>query len=127
MNQNIILSNSETHYAFEVNPDNPLSMNENRFKIIFKDDLLDLNDSHSNNLINIHPNPVVDNLYVKLPDFENISLKIFNSLGQNVYSIENLLKEELTKIPIDEILKSVIYYIVIEIDSKLSNHKIIGK
>jgi len=84
---------------------------------------VDINNVNLDNDIKIFPNPVNDNVFIEIADYNNVSIEVFNFLGENL----NLnMSKNLEVYTIDFSNKQKGFYLIkILFDNKIINNKII--
>jgi hypothetical protein len=98
-----ITNNEIFIYEFNVNDQDLASKNENRFKLVFQQEVLSQPDFDAITSISIYPNPSNGNFNIRLPEHTDGQISIYNTLGQEIYNNKNieteLLNVQLKKIP----------------------------
>lgn len=79
-----------------------------------------------NNMFNIFPNPIIEDFILIKSNFPNTiyDLKIFNIVGEEIFSEKNITDKE-HKIVLDQKIKSNILYIMICHENQVYNYKFI--
>jgi len=109
-----------TIYDFTIDTNVPESIDRNRFHLSFQDVTLN-NKNFDDSKVSLYPNPVVNQLQIKLPASVKVnSVQIFNLLGQAVQTSEE------SKIDVSELI-SGIYLVEVETSSGKVTKKIIKK
>jgi len=124
------LSEGENSYAFSVNQAVAASIETNRFDVVFEENvMLNIKSSDILKSAQIYPNPVTENqFFIKLPATTQVNaVKIINVLGQEVYGVKPVLKDGLTEIKPNTILKSGIYMVSIDCGKNIIKQKVIVK
>lgn len=81
-------SGEATFYSFQVDSDVEASTNEQRFKIVFNNEVLSNSDLESNQTFSLYPNPAVDAFYIRTLTNSSAKIKATNMLGQVVFENE---------------------------------------
>ena len=78
--------NNEMHYPFSISQSQPLSLNSNRFKIVFSNSVLSIDENELTPYISIYPNPSSNGTFnCSLPmQIGEIEIKVYNELGQQI-------------------------------------------
>ena len=124
-----LANGTQTTISFAVNASNPASIDANRFDIIFKG-TLGTGESAFANSIRVYPNPVTENqFFVALPSGldGNVSLKMTNLVGQEVYSNEVESTENVVNVQPSRTLQSGVYLLSISNGKETTTKKLIVK
>ena len=122
-----LTNNGVTEVAFAVDNAIAESTAANRFDIVFEN-LLGVNQNAFGNNIKLYPNPATDSFYIKVPSTEsNLTVKVINALGQNVYNQVVTPQNGLAKIQSGSALKSGIYMVNISNGKNTTTQKLIIK
>jgi len=110
-------------HEFSVQTGNEPSLNENRFRLVFEQIVLNNPDFATNGNIKIYPNPSNGNFNIRLPKHTDGQISIYNTLGQEIYNNKNieteLLNVQLNKIPTGT------YFVKAMLDNKTYQEQII--
>ena len=128
-NELTLLTEGETTlYSFTVDATNDLSKANDRFRIVFEpsnvlsNPIMDLNAQ-----ISLYPNPNEGKFSIKLPEFDNASIQIYNTIGQQVYGVNNLVSQEEIQIDATNELVTGTYFVHIVMDEVKIIKKILVK
>lgn len=103
-------------YAFNVNSNNPLSIAPNRFKIVFTNHALDLDNFDLDRLVSVYPNPAtIGKFNLTLPMIiGDVEVNVFNELGQKISFKKSLSTEYFSEYASDYSLVNGVYHIIIK-------------
>lgn len=118
------ISNNEIFiYEFNVNEQDLATKDENRFKLVFQQEVLSQPDFDATTSISVYPNPSNGNFNIRLPKHTDGQISIYNTLGQEIYNNKNieteLLNVQLNKIPTGT------YFVKAMLDNKTYQEQII--
>jgi len=112
---------NDLKYAFEINED-PASQGNDRFEVILQKETIHFmdEDAFTQNIM-IKPNPVRDLMEIRVskPLKSPTNIKIINSVGQVLRSIQAHTEQNALFIPVNDLLKGVYF---IEINDAVSKH-----
>ena len=118
LNRQVKIDNA-LKYAFEINED-PTSQGNERFELILQKETIQFmdKDAFDQNMM-IRPNPVRDFIQIKLskPFNSSATIRIINSIGQVIRSIEDHQGNNMLIIPVTDLLKGIYF---IEINDGMS-------
>lgn len=124
-----LVNNGLTSISFQVNANDSRSMVENRFVIVFRTTaFLATEESNFAKDVKVYPNPVSGNQFnIMLPSAieGNVSVKMVNLLGQQVYSNVFGNVQSAISVKLSNTLQSGIYLITITNGKKTAVKKII--
>lgn len=91
----VLANNENTLYAFSIDPDDAASSATDRFEIVFEAGVLSAIDFDRSNMV-LFPNPAGDfvNLATKSMEGQQVTLSLFNMLGQSVYTKRDRIGED---------------------------------
>lgn len=112
---------------FTVNPSIAATTATNRFKIVFTNNSLGLQDFESN--VSLYPNPTSDGAFTIITntDNEGMLVSLYNSLGQEMSIITNKTNANSLQCKTEMVLQSGIYYVVMEKEGNRITKRIIVK
>ena len=104
-----LLKTGENLYTFHVDLTNSQSIAKDRFSILFEKSTLGIAGEDVNPTITIFPNPVADqNLTISVRNtMTSMTIKIHNTLGQEIYRNEAVVKNGTATIPVGNLSKGV--------------------
>ena len=112
---------NDLKYAFEINED-PASQGNKRFELILQKETIHFSDEDAfiQNIM-ISPNPVRDLIQIRFSKPLNApaNIRIINSVGQVVKSIQEHTEQNALVIPVNDLVKGIYF---IEINDALSKH-----
>lgn len=128
-NEQTPLNNNEiTLYNFTVDATNNLSKANDRFRIVFEPaNVLSNPTNDMESQISLYPNPNNGQFLIKTPHFENAAVKIFNTIGQEVYSISSIEGQNSIQVDASKILTAGSYFVHISLDQTKIVKQIIVK
>jgi hypothetical protein len=119
------INSGETAYNFTINASIPATIATDRFKIVFRNVTLGLEDFDMN--VTLYPNPTIDGIFTikSINNNHNTSVSLYNTIGQKVNIITNQTDVNTIQCKAQGVLQAGIYLVVIEQDGKRINKKII--
>jgi hypothetical protein len=126
--QTLLTNSGETLIQFSVDDSEPQSLSEDRFEIIFTQNVLGV-DTFNDSLITVYPNPVTDGeltLSMVNGNFNGAEIKIFNMLGQNVLSKAVKTSTQQSTINTQN-LNSGVYIVTVSTEGNMISKRIIIK
>jgi hypothetical protein len=126
----IIQGGSDTQIDFTVDANNPVSIDANRFQIVFETVTLGMGDELASS-ISMYPNPVTAgqlNVQLNSAASDDLSVMIFNSIGQQISDIQvETMNNNLVQINgLDQFAQGV-YFVKVTNDGKEFTSKFIIK
>ena len=119
-NEHILLNAGINYYDFVVDNDIQQSIAEDRFKIVFQEEVLS-NTSILGSEFSIYPNPIAgDEITITAPmlEAETVMISLTNVLGQKVLQISKEFMEQSIQISNLGNLQSGVYFLSLEVDGQ---------
>jgi len=112
-------------YNFTINASIPATIATDRFKIVFRNVPLGLEDFEMN--MTLYPNPTIDGVFTikSINNNQNTIVSLYNAIGQKVNIIINKIDINTLQCKAEGFLQAGIYHVVIEQDGKRVNKKIV--
>jgi len=122
------IRNLDYYVVMKITGINVETINDFRFDYKYTDQTVGINKNNTSSITSIYPNPVNEEVHIKLDDlYNNVNISIYDMLGNEVF--EQKFKEK-DKIDLNSGISSLsdgIYFIAILADNKKSVSKIIKK
>lgn len=105
--------NDAFQYSFTVNTNNPASLSETRFKIVFDNQMLNINDFNLQNMISLYPNPSNTGVfYCNIPSsLGEMDIKLYNELGQLISASQVHMGAQNYRLEVNQNIPAGIYFV----------------